>query len=101
LGQPGTGGIIWGNDPKETGNDFTNPTPTVTKINPALKQTAINANTQELPPTHLGWNGRLNGPVDNPNSSCQSCHMTAESPQVAIMNPLFQKNPPPVARLNG
>lgn len=89
-------GIIWGNDPKETGNDFTNPKPTVTKINPALQQTAINANTQELPPTHLGWNGRLNGPVDNPNSSCQSCHMTAESPQVAIMNPLFQKNPPPV-----
>jgi hypothetical protein len=87
-------GIMWGNDPKETGNDFTNPTPTITKINTALQQTAINADTKELPPTHLGWNGRLNGPVDNPNSSCQSCHMTAESPQVAIMNPLFQKNPP-------
>ncbi|SEI17811.1 hypothetical protein [Pseudomonas asplenii] len=83
-------GIMWGNDPQQTGNDFTNKQPTVTKINPALKQTAINANTKDLPPTHLGWNGRLNGPVDNPVSSCQSCHMTAESPQLAIMNPTFQ-----------
>ena len=89
-------GIMWGNDPQVTSNDFTNPQPTVTKINTALLQTAINADTKELPPTHLGWNGRLNGPVDNPNSSCLSCHMTGESPQVAIMNPLFQANPPPV-----
>jgi hypothetical protein len=87
-------GIMWGNDPKEIGNDFTNPQPTQTKINPALQQTAINAKTQELPPTHLGWNGRLNGPVDNPNSSCLSCHATAETPQVAIMNPTFQANAP-------
>ncbi|OWJ91535.1 hypothetical protein B6S59_23425 [Pseudomonas sp. A46] len=89
-------GIMWGNDPEVTSNDFTNPQPTETRINPALKQTAINANTEELPPTHLGWNGRLNGPVDNPNSACMSCHMTAESPQLAIMNPLFQADPPPV-----
>ncbi|WP_053144342.1 hypothetical protein [Pseudomonas sp. P97.38] len=89
-------GIMWGNDPKETGNDFTNPKPVETKINPALKQTAINANTQQLPPTHLGWNGRLNGPVDNPQASCLSCHMTAEYQQLALMNPTFQANPPPV-----
>lgn len=89
-------GIMWGNDPQETGNDFTNPQPTQTKINPNLKQTAINAKTSELPPTHLGWNGRLNGPVDNPNSSCLSCHMTGEYPQLAIMNPTFQANPPAV-----
>lgn len=86
-------GIMWGNDPQEIGNDFTNPEPTVTKINSALQQTAINAD-KELPPTHLGWNGRLNGPVDNPNSSCLSCHATAESPQLAIMNPTFQSNAP-------
>lgn len=89
-------GIMWGNDPEVTSNEFTNPEPTVTKINTALQQTAINADTQELPPTHLGWNGRLNGPVDNPNSSCLSCHMTAEAPQTAIMNPLFQADPPAV-----
>jgi hypothetical protein len=28
-------------------------------------------------PGHLGCNSRLNGPADNPNSSCLSCHMTA------------------------
>ncbi|MCE0909442.1 MULTISPECIES: hypothetical protein [Pseudomonas] len=87
-------GVMWGNDPQVTGNEHTNPEPTQTRINKALQQTAINANTRELPPTHLGWNGRLNGPVDNPNSSCLSCHATAEAPQVAIMNPLFQSNPP-------
>ena len=89
-------GIMWGNDPQDNGHAFTNPTPTETKINPALKQTAINANTKELPPTHLGWNGRLNGPVDNPQASCTSCHMTAEYQQRALMNPTFQANPPPV-----
>ncbi|MHC6224042.1 hypothetical protein ACYU03_04580 [Pseudomonas sp. X10] len=89
-------GIMWGNDPQVTSDEFTNPQPTVTKINTALQQTAINADTKELPPTHLGWNGRLNGPVDNPSSSCLSCHMTAESPQAAILNPLFQENPPAV-----
>ena len=26
---------------------------------------------------HLGCNGRLNGPADNPRSACMSCHMTA------------------------
>lgn len=33
---------------------------------------------------HLGWQGRLNGPVDNPNSSCLSCHGSAEQPLRAI-----------------
>ncbi|RDS81680.1 hypothetical protein DWU98_10685 [Dyella monticola] len=83
-------GVMWGNDPENTGNDHTNPKPSITKINPTILESAINPNTSELPPTHLGWNGRLNGPVDNPVSSCLSCHMTAESPQLAPMNPTFQ-----------
>jgi hypothetical protein len=29
---------------------------------------------------HLGYKGRLNGPIDNPRSSCLSCHSTAEIP---------------------
>ncbi|KRE92522.1 hypothetical protein ASG87_01010 [Frateuria sp. Soil773] len=82
-------GVMWGNDPEDTGDSYTNKQPTVTKINPDLKQTAINAKP-ELPPTHLGWNGRLDGPVDNPVSSCMSCHLTAESPQLSPMNPTFQ-----------
>lgn len=82
-------GVMWGNDPEDTGDTYTNKQPTVTKINPNLKQTAINAKP-ELPPTHLGWNGRLDGPVDNPVSACMSCHMTAENPQLSPMNPTFQ-----------
>ena len=82
-------GVMWGNDPEDRGNEFTNKQPTVTKINPRLQQTAINA-SPELPPTHLGWNGRLNGPVDNPVSSCMSCHLTGEHPQLSPMNPTFQ-----------
>jgi hypothetical protein len=88
-------GVMWGNDPENTGNDYTNPKPSVTKINPKIMESAINAKP-ELPPTHLGWNGRLDGPVDNPISACMSCHMTAESPQLSPMNPTFQANPPPV-----
>ncbi|KAB7780167.1 hypothetical protein [Xanthomonas sp. LMG 12459] len=83
-------GVMFGNDPQNTGDDYTNKQPTQTRINPRILQSAINANVKELPPTHLGWNGRLNGPVDNPISSCMSCHMTAESPQLSPMNPTFQ-----------
>jgi hypothetical protein len=32
-------------------------------------------------PQHLGCDGRLNGPIDNPVSSCLSCHATSETPQ--------------------
>lgn len=89
-------GIQWGDDPQVTTN-ASNPKPTKTIINPELKETIINPDTNELPATHLGWNSRLNGPVDNPMSSCMSCHSTAQYPQLAPMSPLFdpelQKNP--------
>lgn len=81
-------GLMWGQDP--TNNvDFSNPYPTNTIINTALKETIINPDTKELPPTHLGWNGRLNGPLDNSMSSCYSCHSTAEYPQGSPISPLF------------
>lgn len=89
-------GIMWGNNPALTDSTYDNPTPAETKINPNMTETSINPDTNELPPTHLGWNGRLNGPVDNPMSSCLSCHMTAEVPTLSPLNPLFQANPPPV-----
>src|SRR5690606_20251409 len=87
-------GIMWGNDPEISDSAYTNPQPTVTRINPNLKETIINPDTNELPPTHLGWNGRLTGPVDNPRSSCMSCHMTAEVPTLSPLTPFFQANPP-------
>ncbi len=57
-------GLMWGNDPGYSGRGPLRET----WINPAVKM------------PHLGYQGRLNGPVDNPKSSCLSCHMTAESP---------------------
>jgi hypothetical protein len=56
-------GVMWGNDPSEV---ITGGTLTQTFINPAQRI-----------PQHLGFKGRLNGPVDNPVSSCLSCHSTA------------------------
>jgi hypothetical protein len=85
-------GIQWGNDPKERTN-LSNPTPTETKTNPALTETIINGDPKELPPVHLGWGYRLNGPVDDPRSSCMSCHSTAEYPVISAILP-FINNPP-------
>jgi hypothetical protein len=36
---------------------------------------------------HYGWLNRLNGPVDNPISSCVSCHSAAQWPLAASMTP--------------
>jgi hypothetical protein len=87
-------GLQWGNDPQVKA-DASNPQPVKTIINDKLKETVINPDAKELPATHLGWNGRLNGPVDNPMSSCMSCHMAAETPQRSPISPLFEKDPPP------
>ena len=91
-------GMMWGQDPENNTNQ-SNPRPTQTIINTKLMETIINPDSTELPPTHLGWNGRLNGPVDNPMSSCYSCHATAEYPAGSPLSPLFdgdsaKLNPP-------
>ena len=83
-------GVMWGNDPDVVASS-TNPTPTKTIINPALKQTIINPDTAELPPMHLGWGSRLDGPVDNAASSCMSCHSTAQYPAKSAIMPFLQK----------
>jgi hypothetical protein len=41
----------------------------------------------DIPHQHLGWAGRINGPVDNPRSSCLSCHSTAQWPSKAPVVP--------------
>jgi hypothetical protein len=81
-------GLSWGNDPKVVSMAAGNPQPTKTIINPDLKQTRINPNAAELPPQHLGFGMRLSGPVDNHQSACQSCHMTAEFPQISSIVPV-------------
>ncbi|MGV3614003.1 MAG: hypothetical protein ACO1SV_01590 [Fimbriimonas sp.] len=70
-------GLMWGNDE------------TVTAAG-GLKETIINPSA-DLPPQHLGWNGRLNGPVDNPNSSCLSCHSTAQTPFQVPTPPAWER----------
>ncbi|PHN03656.1 hypothetical protein [Flavilitoribacter nigricans] len=80
-------GIQWGNDPQDTTN-FINPYPPLrTIINPNLQQTRINPDSTQLPPQHLGWGGRLDGPVDLNTASCMSCHATAEFPQIGALVP--------------
>jgi hypothetical protein len=79
-------GLTWGNDPENTTN-ATNPFPPAeTKPNPKLEQTAILA-SKDLPPQHLGWNGRLNGPADLNTSACMSCHIAAQYPAVTSLVP--------------
>lgn len=65
-------GLMWGNDP----GNFSGGTPLVeTWLNPAV----------HMP--HVGYQGRLNGPVDNAASSCLSCHSTAETPPGQMTGP--------------
>jgi hypothetical protein len=63
-------GLMWGNDPDLTpAKAAAGEKPKESWINPASKS------------PHVGWLGRLNGPVDNPISSCLSCHARACDPQ--------------------
>jgi hypothetical protein len=79
-------GLIWGNDPEDRTNTTSPYPPVKTKVNPKLTQTVI-FNNAELPPQHLGWNGRLNGPADLNTTSCLSCHITAQYPAVTSLVP--------------
>ncbi len=73
-------GLMWGNDPGitptmvEQGEELT-----ATWINPAYRD------KEQYPQIHLGWAGRLSGPLDNENSSCMSCHQSAGVPGVPIV----------------
>ncbi|NHZ43702.1 cytochrome P460 family protein [Massilia aquatica] len=66
-------GVMWGNDL-------------------AKKQQWINSANGT--PQHLGAEGRLNGPVDNPRSSCISCHATAQTPSRSPLIPPSQADAP-------
>ena len=64
-------GLMWGNDPG----------------GPPLVDSWINPGAPAYAKAHLGVDGRLNGPVDNPVSACMSCHSTAQAPSLANMLP--------------
>jgi hypothetical protein len=66
-------GLTWGNDPDLTQAQY------------ALGKRPVQTwlNKTGMPATkapHIGWLDRLNGPVDNPRSSCLSCHARAVNP---------------------
>lgn len=60
-------GLAWGNDPDVTFDG-----------DPDLDETWINPAVPAPFDGHVGLHGRLNGPVDNPQSACMSCHSTAQ-----------------------
>ncbi len=96
-------GLMWGNDPENIDNT-TNPfPPTQTMVNPDLLETII-TDSPNLPPQHLGWNGRLNGPADLNTTSCLSCHIMAQYPPLTSLVPPGSvpdggPNPPDIADL--
>ena len=71
-------GLMWGNDP--------NLGPTQYQQGQRPSQGNLYKPTQSIM-RHYGWLGRLDGPVDNPKSSCLSCHSTAQWPVAAPMVP--------------
>lgn len=60
-------GLQWGNDPDVTASGVG-----------TLDETWISPGIPAIFQNKLGRHGRLNGPVDNPVSSCISCHSTAQ-----------------------
>jgi hypothetical protein len=64
-------GLMWGNDPN----------------GPPIAESWINPAAPQYARDHLGVDGRLNGPVDNPDSACMSCHSTAQAPSLANILP--------------
>jgi hypothetical protein len=71
-------GLMWGNDP--------NFGPTQFQQGSKPQQTRLYQPVQSIM-RHYGWLGRLNGPVDNPKSSCLSCHSTAQTGMPAPVVP--------------
>jgi hypothetical protein len=80
--------LTWGNDEGLTQSQFDSGQrrPLESWVNPESPlfkyRTSGNA-----PFKVFGWGGRANGPVDNPISSCLSCHSTAQAPPTALTPP--------------
>ncbi len=89
-------GLMWGDDTPPAGqlasayppdprtNGFANE---VVAYDVADRLNKAGGSVAPARPGHLGCNTRLNGPADNVNSSCTSCHMTASVPDKKINVP--------------
>jgi hypothetical protein len=64
-------GLMWGDDPDVTASG-------VGTVDETWLAPGIPSNLQRQDGLPYGRHGRLNGPVDNPTSSCISCHSTAQ-----------------------
>jgi hypothetical protein len=89
-------GLQWGNSPKvtyaETCSGPNGPCDRKKLTEQWINETAAKElTTAPLNFNHLGYAGRLAGPVDNPKASCMGCHQTAGFPGVAIL-PEFSAN---------
>ena len=97
-------GLMWGNDTPPKGelafnypenprkNGFTEEViiwDTVDRLN------SYGGSAEMRQMGHLGCNNRLNGPADNANSSCMSCHGTASVPD------MDQQTPPLISQFSG
>jgi hypothetical protein len=71
-------GLMWGNDPSLTAAD---------SAGKPQESVLFKVGAYE----HLGCHGRLSGPLDNPASSCMSCHMAAQYPGA---NPIPSRSAP-------
>lgn len=89
-------GLIWGNDTPPKGQLAANYPPNPRKNGfkegvifwDVVNELNAEAGTGNMfRPGHLGSNYRLNGPADNANSSCLSCHGTASVPDSKINTP--------------
>ncbi|MDB5527344.1 MAG: hypothetical protein JWR51_447 [Devosia sp.] len=65
-------GLSWGNDEGVT--------PAMVAAGTLLEESILSDQAPPYAATHLGWAGRINGPIDNPRSGCLSCHGTAQHP---------------------
>ena len=72
-------GVMWGNDPGYT--------PADQQAGKPLRESVVSDEIPDYAAGHLGWAGRVNGPVDNPISACLSCHQVAQYPVAADMAP--------------
>lgn len=82
--------LMWGDDPTLTATAYQSgkhPSESWVNSESPIVKYRTNPPTAVTPPNVLGWAGRGNGPVDNPLSSCMSCHSTAQIPATSPMIP--------------
>jgi hypothetical protein len=80
-------GLMWGNDPglAPSGTHPEKQAPNERGLTPPAQVKQSYMFTDDMPPwlkKDLGCAGRLDGPIDNPRSSCMSCHATASVPEL-------------------